>query len=227
MTDPPARYSPSIEDYLKVVFTLTERGEAASTNSIAERLAVAPSSVTGMIKRLAEGDLLEHVPYRGVRLTESGSREALRIVRRHRVIESYLTERLGYAWDDVHDEAERLEHAASDRLVEAMAHALDHPRHDPHGAPIPTAAGEMEPPPVATLAEAEGGAAVLIRAVQDEDSQRLRSLEASGLKPGVTVRVEQRATAHGPLTVRVGGEGGPRHIVSVDLARLVFVSEAE
>jgi DtxR family transcriptional regulator, Mn-dependent transcriptional regulator len=227
MADPPERYSPSIEDYLKVVFTLTERGEAASTNSIAERLAVAPSSVTGMIKRLAEGGLLEHVPYRGVRLTDSGSREALRIVRRHRVIESYLTERLGYAWDDVHDEAERLEHAASDRLVEAMAHALDHPRHDPHGAPIPTAAGEMEPPPVATLAEAEGGAAVLIRAVQDEDSDRLRALEESGLKPGVCVRVEQRATANGPLTVRVGGEGGPRRMVSVDLARLVFVSEPE
>lgn len=227
MTDPPERYSPSIEDYLKVVFTLTERGGAASTSAIAERLAVAPSSVTGMVKRLAEGSLLEHVPYRGVRLTRTGSREALRVVRRHRVIESYLTECLGYAWDDVHDEAESLEHAASDRLVEAMAQALDHPRHDPHGAPIPTAAGEMEPLPVATLAEAEEGVSVLIRAVQDEDSERLRSLEASGLKPGVSVRVEQGTTAEGPLTVRLGGGGGPLRAISLDLARLVFVSEPE
>ena len=108
MPGPTQRLSPSVEDYLKAVFALTRRDEAAATSALAESLGVQPSSVTGMIKRLAGDGLLEHVPYRGVSLTERGRREALRILRRHRVLETYLTERLGFTWDDVHDEAERL-----------------------------------------------------------------------------------------------------------------------
>jgi DtxR family Mn-dependent transcriptional regulator len=215
--------SRSVEDYLKAVFNLTERGDAASTSALADALEVQPASVTGMVKRLAESGLLEHLPYRGVRLTDRGSREALRVIRRHRILETYLAERLGYSWDDVHDEAERLEHAASDELIERMAASLEDPSHDPHGAPIPTSAGEIEATDYATLADIARGDEVDIRAVQDEDAERLRYMEARGLKPGVRVCVEERAPYGGPLTVRVGGPGGPTQQVGQDLARRIFV----
>jgi DtxR family Mn-dependent transcriptional regulator len=216
--------SRSVEDYLKAVFNLTERGDAASTSAIADALEVQPASVTGMIKRLAETGLLEHLPYKGVRLTDQGSREALRVIRRHRILETYLAERLGYSWDDVHDEAERLEHAASDELIERMATALEDPSHDPHGAPIPTSAGTIEATDFATLADVPRGDEVDIRAVQDEDAERLRYMEARGLKPGVRVCVEERAPYGGPLTVRVGGPDGPAEQVGQDLARRIFVN---
>jgi len=214
----------SVEDYLKAIYSLTQGGTAASNSSIAEALAVQPASVTGMIKRLADAGYAEHAPYKGVRLTELGAREALRIVRRHRVLEAYLHTRLGFSWDDVHREAERLEHAASDDLVDRMAAALEDPRHDPHGAPIPTKGGEVEAPAIATLADAETGTTVQIRAVQDEDSDRLRYMEALGLTPGVQVQVRDRAPFNGPLSVAVGGEGGADEVIAHDLARLIFVA---
>ena len=226
MTEPSA-LSRSVEDYLKAVFNLTERGEAASTSAIADALEVQPASVTGMVKRLAESGLLEHVPYRGVRLTERGIREALRVIRRHRILETYLSQRLGYSWDDVHDEAERLEHAASDQLIERMASALEDPSHDPHGAPIPTSAGEIEATDFSTLADAQRGDEVHIRAVQDEDADRLRYMEASGLKPGVKLHVEERAPFGGPITVRVGGASGHAQVIGLDLARRIFVAADE
>lgn len=224
MVDPAEGLSRSVEDYLKVIFSLTERGDPASTSAVAQVLDVQPASVTGMVKRLAESSLLEHVPYRGVRLTEQGTREALRIIRRHRILETYLVERLGYTWDDVHSEAERLEHASSDRLVEHMAAALEDPSHDPHGAPIPTRSGEIEATDFATLADAELGGDVHIRAVADEDAERLRYMEARGLLPGVRVHVEGREPGGGPVTVRVGGPEGPSHVVGRDLASRIYVA---
>jgi DtxR family Mn-dependent transcriptional regulator len=226
MSGPTKRYSPSVEDYLKAVYTLTQRGEQASTSAVAAALGVQPSSVTGMVKRLAERGLLEHVPYRGVHLTRRGHREALRVLRRHRILETYLTERLDYSWDDVHDEAERLEHAASDRLIEAMAGALDDPSHDPHGAPIPTATGEIEATDDTTLADAEAGEAVVIRAVQDGDPARLRFLEARGLLPGVRVEVVARQPFDGPLTLRIRG-GDAAQVVGRELARRIFIAREE
>lgn len=224
MDDPPRGLSPSAEDYLKAIFSLTERGDAASTSAVAHALDVQPASVTGMVKRLAESGLLEHVPYRGVQLTAEGAREALRIVRRHRILETYLVERLGYAWDDVHDEAERLEHAASDGLIDRMAHALEHPSHDPHGSPIPTRGGEIERVDFTTLADTPAGEEVHIRAVDDEDSARLRYLEERGLVPGVHLRVESRDPFEGPVTVRLGGPEGPSEVVGHELARRIFVT---
>src|ERR687890_1395008 len=134
ITEPLTR---SVEDYLKAIYQLSPEGRPASTSDIAHLLALSPPSVTGMVKRLSEHGLLEHVPYRGVQLTDEGRRAALRMVRRHRLIEDYLVEFLGYSWDAVHDEEERLEHAVSDTLVERMATALDNPEVDPHGDPIP------------------------------------------------------------------------------------------
>ena len=128
MNDSPRpRLTRSVEDYLKTIYSLTERGESASTSALAEALDVQPASVTGMVKRLAECGYLEHARYHGVTLTETGQGEALRIIRRHRILETYLYTHLEYSWDDVHQEAERLEHAASDTLIDRMASILDHP----------------------------------------------------------------------------------------------------
>ena len=219
--------SRSVEDYLKVIYALSEQGEAASTSGIAATLDVQPASVSGMIKRLAESGYVQHVPYRGVRLTESGTRAALRIVRRHRILETYLSERLGYSWDDVHEEAERLEHAASDRLIDRMASALENPRHDPHGAPIPTRSGDVESTDHPSLAEVEPGDSVEIRAVQDDDSDRLRYMEARGLLPGVLLRIEACAPFNGPVTVRVGGEDGESQTVGHELASRIRVAPVD
>ena len=213
-----------MEDYLKAVFALTRRVDAASTSALADSLGVQPSSVTGMIKRLAGEGLLEHVPYRGVTLTDRGQREALRILRRHRILETYLTERLGFRWDDVHEEAERLEHAASDRLIEAMAEALDDPSHDPHGAPIPTAAGEIEAMDFPTLAQCMPGERVTVRAVPDEDGEQLRAMEARGLRPGARITVEGEIQAGGPVTIRVGAE---ETTVSAELAHRILVAQRD
>src|SRR4030081_848537 len=134
----------SVEDYLKSVFHLTSQGGFATTSDIAGMLDVAPPSVSGMVKRLSETGLIEHVPYRGVQLTAQGRRAALRMIRRHRLLELYLTQQPGYDWGGAHAEAERLEHAVSDELIDRMARALGDPQYDPHGDPIPTAAGEIE-----------------------------------------------------------------------------------
>ncbi len=218
----PRALSRSAEDYLKAIYALCEGGEAASTSAIAEALDIQPASVTGMVKRLAESGLLEHVPYKGVMLTAPGTHEALRVVRRHRVIETYLCERLGFSWDDVHDEAERLEHAASDHLIEQMSRALGAPSHDPHGAPIPTRGGVIEATDLATLADAQPGDRLRIRAVRDEDSQDLRSMAAEGLVPGTRVRVRSDQTKRGEVGITMT-EGEEERSVPNDLARNIYV----
>jgi DtxR family Mn-dependent transcriptional regulator len=215
--------SRSVEDYLKAIYGLCESGDAASTSAIAEALDIQPASVTGMVKRLAEGALLEHVPYRGVRLTDRGTLEALRVLRRHRILETYLCERLAYAWDDVHAEAERLEHAASDALIEKMAAALAFPSHDPHGAPIPTRAGDIEHTEPATLADAQPGDRVRIRAVRDEDSADLRSMAAEGLVPGARVHVSEGQDVEGSVAIVLCDEGTQPREVLQELARQIYV----
>ena len=223
----PSPLSRSIEDYLKAIYDLSRGEEPASTSAIAEELDIQPASVTGMIKRLAEIGLLEHVPYRGVRLTKAGHREALRVLRRHRVIEAYLCERLGYPWDDVHAEAERLEHAVSDDLVERMASALDFPSHDPHGAPIPTTTGDIEHMDLVTLADAAPGARLRIQAVRDEEAKELRSMAADGLLPGVNVMVNKGPQIEGMVDIVVGDGQGPSLAVKTELASRVYVEPHE
>ncbi|MDE0083115.1 MAG: metal-dependent transcriptional regulator [Gammaproteobacteria bacterium] len=213
MLDGPHGLSRSVEDYLKAIYSLSEFGHAASTSDVAEALDVQPASVSGMIKRLAESGYVEHLRYRGVRLSASGTREALRIIRRHRVLETYLARRLGYSWDVVHEEAERLEHAASDELIDRMAAALEDPSHDPHGSPIPTRSGDVEVTDHLTLAELPAGTRACIRWVADDDPERLRYMEAHGLLPGVFVEVESRAPFDGPITLRLSeGEADPQTI---------------
>jgi DtxR family transcriptional regulator, Mn-dependent transcriptional regulator len=162
------------------------------------------------------------VPYRGVQLTNQGRRAALRMIRRHRILEVYLTQQLGYDWDDVHEEAERLEHAVSDELIERMARALGDPRYDPHGAPIPTPDGEIEEAELVTLADARVGAVMDLRQVDDGDPARLRYLADLGLTPGTRFTVIDRQPFNGPITVRIGA--APR-VVGRELALIVLCRE--
>jgi DtxR family Mn-dependent transcriptional regulator len=215
--------SRSVEDYLKAIYSLCETGDTASTSAIAEALAVQPASVTGMVKRLAESGYLEYVPYRGVKLTQTGALAALRVLRRHRILETYLTQRLGYRWEDVHREAERLEHAASDDLIERMAAALKNPSHDPHGAPIPSPTGEVEPTEAFTLAEMAPGEEAQVRAVRDDDRAGLVAMEAAGLLPGTWVHVLGRGHDPPVLKVLVADTEHPALDVPLDLARRVYV----
>ena len=174
----------SVEDYLKAIYRLTPEGRTAGTSEIANLLELAPASVSGMVKRLSEHGLLEHVPYKGVQLTEEGRRAALRTIRRHRLIEAYLVAFLGYTWDTVHDEAERLEHAVSDQLVERMASVLGHPSVDPHGDPIPDVDGAIHEPASTPLSELPEGIPVELRRVDESDPERLRYIASIGLQPG-------------------------------------------
>lgn len=218
-----AALSRSVEDYLKAVYQLTEREQDAATSDIAQRLGVAPASVTGMIKRMAESGLLEHEPYRGARLTSRGRQAALAVMRRHRIIETYLISKLSYDWASVHEEAERLEHAASDELIERMALALGGPRYDPHGAPIPTRDGVIEQPAYLRLADVDEGVRVTLRLVGDDDSERLRYLQGIGLVPMVEMQVLNKQPFGGPITVRVG-EGETRdRVIGAELANGLLV----
>jgi len=215
--------SRSQEDYLKQIFLLGNGGESVSTRDLSERLNVRPASVTGMIQRLAEQGLVSHRPYRGVSLTEGGRRVALKMLRHHRLLETFLEQVLGYGWDEVHEEAERLEHVISERFEARIAETLGHPTHDPHGDPIPDAdlrlpAGADE---VRLSWVAAGESATLTRVgTQDKDS--LGVLSRLGLVPGVRVAVVETGAAE--LTVVVDRETFP---LPAELAGELWVREDE
>jgi DtxR family Mn-dependent transcriptional regulator len=207
-------HSRAVEDYLKAVYKLERDGAPASTSDLAKRLGRSAASVTNMVKSLAEQGLVRHVPYHGVRLSAEGRRAALRIIRRHRVIESYLIQRLGYTWDGVHPEAERLEHAASDDLIDRMACALGDPATDPHGSPIPTREGSITRRELQPLVEAEPGTSAIVRQVADRDGDRLRTLSTMGLLLGTKIEVLTMNEA-GACTIRIGSV---KHSLDAELA---------
>ena len=208
----------SVEDYLKAIYRLTPEGRTAGTSEIASLLELAPASVSGMVKRLSEHGLLEHVPYKGVQLTEEGRRAALRTIRRHRLIEAYLVAFLGYTWDTVHDEAERLEHAVSDQLVERMASVLGHPSVDPHGDPIPDVDGAIHEPASTPLSDLPEGIPVELRRVDESDPERLRYIASIGLQPGARVLVVDRQPFDGPITIEVEGQS---HVIGHELGHVL------
>jgi len=193
-----------VEDYLKAIYAIGKGSGPAATNDIAERLDLAPASVSGMVRRLADQGLLAYERYHGVKLTESGRRAALRTLRRHRVIEAYLAKALGYPWDRVHNEAERLEHAASDELVDRMAATIGEPDVDPHGAPIPTRDGAVDETEYRSLADMTVGASGSVVRVADEDPEMLRYLAELAIVPGKRVTVKGRAPYDGPITLSIG-----------------------
>ncbi|WP_336641624.1 metal-dependent transcriptional regulator [Microbacterium sp. USHLN272] len=182
--------SPAADDYLKTVYAHTEWQDAPITPSVlAGKLGIAPSSVTEMVKKLAAAGLVSHVPYGAVRLTDAGTRRALAMVRRHRLIETWLVQEFGYGWHEVHDEAEVLEHTISDRLLEGIDARLGRPRFDPHGDAIPDADGHVERVPFVLLADARTGHTGTVLRVDDRDPELLRALESLGLDVSSTVRV--------------------------------------
>ncbi|MEL4319138.1 metal-dependent transcriptional regulator [Leifsonia sp. YIM 134122] len=183
-----ANTSPAIEDYLKTIHAHTEwQPEPITPSVLATRLAVAPSSVTEMVKKLAAQGLVTHQPYGAIRLTDAGLSRALGVVRRHRLVETWLVSDMGYGWDAVHDEAEVLEHAISDRLLEAIDTHLGRPVRDPHGDPIPQADGSIVSVPTVLLSEAPAGHAGTVVRISDRDPLLLRRLAAGGIRPGVLV----------------------------------------
>ena len=214
----------SVEDYLKAIYLLQAKGQPASTSDIAELLELSAPSVSGMIKRLSDQGLIEHAPYKGVVLTASGRRVALKMLRRHRIIEAYLVGFLGYSWDTVHDEAERLEHAVSEVLIERMATALGNPRFDPHGDPIPDQDGAMDELVYTPLAEIPTGETAEIRRVATSQAERLRFLEHSGLTPGTKVTVTEHQPFRGPITVSTEGH---QQVIGHELAEQVLCVRPE
>ena len=197
--------SPVVQDYAKAIYALELRsGEAVGNNDLAERLGVPPGTASAMVKRMDELGLAQHTPYHGVRLTAAGRRVALRMLRRHRLLELFLVETLDLPWDRVHEEAERLEHSLSDELEEAIAERLGNPTHDPHGDPIPSAELVLDEPDTVSLAELDSGAEARFVRVSDADPAILRHLGEHGVKPGRSLRLVEREAFGGPLKVRIG-----------------------
>jgi DtxR family transcriptional regulator, Mn-dependent transcriptional regulator len=214
--------SSSVGDYLKAVWELAaDSGGAASTKSVATRLSVSPASVTNMFARLQEMGLVRYERYRGATLTERGRKETLRLVRRHRLIETFLLEHLGYDWQEVHDEAERLEHVVSDVFTGRLAELLGHPDHDPHGDPIPSAEGTLEEDDSFTLSQAVAGQRLRISKVRDEDAAMLDYLGERNLVPGRLLSVREARALDGVVIVE--DEEAEVYALGEPLARSIFV----
>jgi DtxR family transcriptional regulator, Mn-dependent transcriptional regulator len=196
----------SVENYAKAIYHLREREDGAvSTGAIAERVGVSPASASAMVRRMADDGLVEHTPYHGVTLTDSGQDLALEVMRRHRLIEAFLAD-LGMPWDRVHAEAERLEHVISEEFEGLISRRLGEPTHDPHGDPSPTADLEIEEPDTRRLADMEAGDRGTFVRISDSDSAMLRYLSERGIFPGDEFEVVRKEPFDGPLSVRFGSE---------------------
>ena len=215
-------YSSSVGDYIKAIWDLGGVG-SASTKDVAARLLVSPASVSNMFVRLQEMGLAEYERYQGASLTERGRVEALRLVRRHRLIETFLLEHLGYDWQDVHEEAERLEHAVSDGFTERLAELLGHPDHDPHGDPIPSAEGTMEVDDYFTLSRASAGRRLRIAKVRDEDAAMLDYFGDRNLVPGRWLTIKEMRAIDGVVIVE--DEDAEVYALGDPLARAIFVTD--
>lgn len=222
MTDPTVEkpYSSSVGDYIKAIWELGGVG-SASTKDVADRLLVSPASVSNMFVRLQEMGLAEYERYQGASLTERGRVEALRLIRRHRLIETFLLEHLGYDWQEVHDEAERLEHAVSDGFTERLAQLLGHPDRDPHGDPIPSAEGTLESDDSFVLSQAIAGQQLRISKVRDEDAAMLDYFGDRNLVPGRWLRIREVRALDGVVIVE--DEEGEVYALGEALARAIFV----
>jgi DtxR family Mn-dependent transcriptional regulator len=199
------RPSEAVENYAKAIYSLQHRtGDPVATNDVADRLQVTPASASGMIKKLADLGLAEHVPYRGVQLTAEGEQVALEVIRHHRLLELYLAEQLGVPWDRVHEEAEALEHVISEDLEARIAAKLGNPTHDPHGDPIPDAELQIDESSTRSLADLEPGDRGVFVRVSDSDPAMLRYLSERGVALGDALEVLDRQPFGGPLTVRFG-----------------------
>ncbi|HEV8537981.1 MAG TPA: metal-dependent transcriptional regulator [Bacteroidota bacterium] len=208
------------EDYIKGVYKLQKNGKSVSTSKLAEHLGLADASVTDMVKKLSAKKLLTHTPYRGVGLTEEGRRLAMKMMRRHRLWEMFLTKFLGYTWDAVHDEAERLEHVTSDEMEHRLDKALGYPKLDPHGDPIPTADGVVHAQALTALSEVKEGDCVKVLRVSDDDAALLQHAARLGLVLHQKLLIKEKLLFDGSMKVKIGKK---EHFISRQLADAIFV----
>jgi DtxR family Mn-dependent transcriptional regulator len=214
--------SAAVQDYAKAIYSLQTRDGTVSTTALAERLDVRPASVSGMLRKLAVLGLVEHERYHGVTLTDRGRLVALEVIRHHRLLELFLVESLGMSWDEVHAEAEVLEHVLSEDLEELIAAKLGDPTLDPHGDPIPSRELTIADDQAGALYDLEPGRLVTFVRVSDADPEMLRFLAERGIVPGARLEVIERQPFDGPLYVRAGDEV---HVLGATLARAMRVSE--
>ena len=218
--------SSTVEDYIKHIFVLSEGAEVAevSMGRVADALGVVPGTATTMVKALADAGLVEYAPRIGVSLTEPGRRLALHVLRRHRLIEKFLVEVLGYDWSEVHDEAEQLEHVISDLLLERMDRYLGFPTEDPHGDPIPTAEGDLDASALERLSNCVAGSRYRVARIGDQDAKFLQYIAEAGLHPGAFICVEQCDPDADSITLCVG-EDGRKQILGLSAASKVLVGK--
>jgi DtxR family Mn-dependent transcriptional regulator len=216
-------FTRSQEDYLKALYLLHGDQRPVPTRELAQRLGISSPSVSEMVNRLSAQGLVEHDRYRGQQLTREGRKVALELVRHHRLLEMFLVRVLGYSWDEVHDEAERLEHVISERMEQRIFELLGRPELDPHGHAIPTLKGKVRPLSERPLSECRAGEKVIVQGVSDDDPGRLRELNRRGLVPGTRIEVVRESEYEGPIEVRIKGR---RISVPLGLARGMFVEGA-
>lgn len=212
------------EDYLKAIYTLMAEGTTVNNSALANYLRVSPASATNMVKKLAELELVDYEPYQSIELTDAGRKVALEVLRHHRLLELYLHQKLNLSWDQVHAEAEKLEHVLSETLEDAIAAALNHPTVDPHGDPIPTKDGEIAEVIGSPLSIADLNQPLQIQRVLVQDAERLTYLGSMGLYPNATVTLLKRAPFSGPLLIDVDGE---HHALAHNMAELLLVNPQE
>jgi DtxR family transcriptional regulator, Mn-dependent transcriptional regulator len=220
----PEELSVAVQDYAKAIYTLETQTGSATTNALAERLDVRPASVSGMLRKLVALELVEHEPYRAVRLTERGRAVALEVIRHHRLLELFLVESLGMGWDEVHTEAERLEHVLSEELEEVIAAKLGNPTLDPHGDPIPSRELEVAADITRPLYSLEPGEEATFVRVSDTDPEMLRFLTDRGIAPGARLELIERQPFDGPVYVRSGDEV---HVLGATVARAMRVTDGD
>ncbi|HVU10178.1 MAG TPA: metal-dependent transcriptional regulator [Phototrophicaceae bacterium] len=213
--------SKSVENFLKAVFTLQQQEDRVQTNSLRDALGIAAPSVTDMAQRLVTAGLVDYEKYRGVVLTDAGREIALKVIRRHRLIELYLMRELGYELREVHEEAEALEHAVSDHFVEAIAHKLGNPKIDPHGDPIPSAEGVISEPHLQPLTELEPGVKATIARLKTHDDDMLQHMLDRGFRLNARVEVVERDPFNGPITTQVDGK---RRVIGYRVAENILVT---
>jgi DtxR family Mn-dependent transcriptional regulator len=216
-------FTRSQEDYLKALYLLHGDQRPVPTRELAQRLGISSPSVSEMVNRLSAQGLVEHDRYRGQQLTREGRKVALELVRHHRLLEMFLVRVLGYSWDEVHDEAERLEHVISERMEQRIFELLGRPELDPHGHAIPTLGGKVRPLSERPLSECRAGEKVIVQGVSDDDPGRLRELNRRGLVPGTRIEVVEESEYEGPIEVRIKGR---RISIPLGLARGMFVEGA-
>lgn len=212
----------SVQDYLKRIYELTECGQPASTNDLARELNIKPASVTGMIQKLAaeKPALVEYQKHQGVTLTPTGKKAALEVIRHHRLLEAWLVQTLGYSWDEVHEEAEQLEHVISEDFERRIAAALGHPTRDPHGEPIPTEDLKMPVDASMPLSSLMPGQTATIQRVASQDPDLLRHLDTLGLTPGIQIEVTAYSTFDNNLTVKTGKKN---NVLGLNITTKIFV----